>query len=272
MAQDANDRTRRRPVARPRRVRECRARLPADSRTANCKSSAHCLLSARQEGPTSQAIEPTRGLQPGMVAPVIPADPAAAPPGTGMNYARLYDYRFRDVDQAGRQAVWREIASTCTPGWTSRSAFSTRRRAAASSSPAVPAAERWGVDLVRQGRPRGRGVRMIIADIMDAELPDGYFDGVFLSNFLEHLPSQDTVAAVLGKLRAAMSPGGRIAVIGPNFRYCRARVLRLRRPHRDPHPRVDGRAPVRRRIRGRAVGPAVPAVLLPRPAARRHRG
>jgi hypothetical protein len=61
---------------------------------------------------------------------------------------------------------------------------------------------------------------MIIADIMDAELPAGYFDGVFLSNFLEHLPSQDAVADVLGRLRAAMAPGGRIAIIGPNFRYC----------------------------------------------------
>ena len=28
------------------------------------------------------------------------------------------------------------------------------------------------------------------------------------------------VAAVLGKLHAAMAPGGRIAVLGPNFRYC----------------------------------------------------
>jgi hypothetical protein len=36
---------------------------------------------------------------------------AAARPIAGINYERLYDYRFRDVDQAGRQAVWREIAS-----------------------------------------------------------------------------------------------------------------------------------------------------------------
>jgi SAM-dependent methyltransferase len=85
---------------------------------------------------------------------------------------------------------------------------------------AVPAAERWGVDLVKQADLEAAGVRMIIADIMDAELPESYFDGVFLSNFLEHLPSQDAVADVLGKLRTAMVPGGRIAIIGPNFRYC----------------------------------------------------
>ena len=61
---------------------------------------------------------------------------------------------------------------------------------------------------------------MIIADIMDVELPETHFDGVFLSNFLEHLSSHDAVAAVLSKLHAAMAPGGRIAVLGPNFRYC----------------------------------------------------
>src|ERR1700731_3337116 len=102
---------------------------------------------------------------------------AASLPAAGINYERLYDYRFRDVDQAGRQAVWREIA-------------------------------------------RYVHARMIIGDIMDAELPKCHFDGVFLSNFLEHLPSQDAVADVLGKLRGAMAPGGRIAGIGPNFRYC----------------------------------------------------
>jgi len=85
---------------------------------------------------------------------------------------------------------------------------------------AVPAAERWGIDLVGQGVPESAGVKMIISDIMDAALPGDYFDGVFLSNFLEHLPGQNAVAAVLGKLHAAMEPGGRIAVIGPNFRYC----------------------------------------------------
>jgi Methyltransferase domain len=77
-----------------------------------------------------------------------------------------------------------------------------------------------GRRLISQGIPDAAGVKTIIADIMDADLPDGYFDGVFLSNFLEHLPGQNTVATALGKLRAAMEPGGRIAVMGPNFRYC----------------------------------------------------
>jgi len=37
---------------------------------------------------------------------------------------------------------------------------------------------------------------------------------------LAALPDQSAVAAMLGKLYAAMEPGGRIAIIGPNFKYC----------------------------------------------------
>jgi SAM-dependent methyltransferase len=147
-------------------------------------------------------------------------DPVLARPAAGINYERLYAYRFRGIDQGSRQAVWQEIARYA------HVRMGTPRRVLDPAAgrgefiTAVPAAERWGVDLVGQGIPDGAGVKTIIADIMDADLPGDYFDGVFLSNFLEHLPDQKTVAAALGKLRAAMEPGGRIAVMGPNFRYC----------------------------------------------------
>jgi SAM-dependent methyltransferase len=145
---------------------------------------------------------------------------AMASPGAGINYERLYDYRFRDVDQAGRQAVWREIASYVHGRMGAPERVLDPAAGRGEFITAVPAAERWGVDLVSQGDFAAAGVKMIIGDIMDTELPAGHFDGVFLSNFLEHLPSQDAVGTVLGRLREAMSPGGRIAIIGPNFRYC----------------------------------------------------
>jgi hypothetical protein len=56
--------------------------------------------------------------------------------------------------------------------------------------------------------------------IMDADLPCGYFTGVFVSNVLEHLPTQEAVGAALARLREATAPGGIVAVIGPNFRCC----------------------------------------------------
>ena len=155
-----------------------------------------------------------------MAARSLETPTATAPPASGINYERLYAYRFRDVDQASRQKVWNEIAryiyerlgeprSVLDPA-AGRGEFIT----------AVPADDRWGVDLVRQGDLESAGVKMIIGDIMDVELPREHFDGVFLSNFLEHLPDQDAVGTVLAKLRDAMQPGGRIAIMGPNFKYC----------------------------------------------------
>jgi SAM-dependent methyltransferase len=145
---------------------------------------------------------------------------APAQAAAGLNYERLYDYRFRGVDQASRQAVWREIAGYVHARMGAPQRVLDPAAGRGEFITAVPAAERWAVDLVRQGDIEAAGVRMIVADIMDAELPASHFDGVFLSNFLEHLPSQDAVADTLAKLRGAMAPGGRIAVLGPNFRYC----------------------------------------------------
>jgi ubiquinone/menaquinone biosynthesis C-methylase UbiE len=150
-----------------------------------------------------------------------PHSPSTAThPADGINYERLYEYRFRDVDQAGRHAVWGEIARYvhARMGAPERVLDPAAGRGELITS--VPAAERWGVDLVKQGDLEAADVRMIIDDIMEADLPADYFDGVFISNFLEHLPDQTAVAAMLGKMYTTMAPGGRIAIIGPNFKHC----------------------------------------------------
>ena len=54
---------------------------------------------------------------------------------------------------------------------------------------------------------------------MAAELPDAYFDGIFVSNFLEHLGGQEQVYEFLVRMYEVTAEGGRIAILGPNFRY-----------------------------------------------------
>jgi SAM-dependent methyltransferase len=142
------------------------------------------------------------------------------PASAGIDFGRLYEYRFREVDQGARQTVWREIARFVHERMGSPARVLDPAAGRGEFIVAVPAAERWGVDLVSHGEAELAGVKMIIADIMAADLPDNYFDGVFLSNFLEHLPNQNAVADVLARLSRAMQPGGRIAIIGPNFKYC----------------------------------------------------
>ena len=185
----------------------------------------------------------------------------------GIDYARLYEYRFRDVAQTGKLAVWREIAQYVHARMGAPERVLDPAAGRGEFIRSVPAAERWGVDLVRQADLEAANVKMIISDIMDADLPADYFDGVWVSNFLEHLPDQNAVADLLGKLRAAMIVGGRLAVMGPNFKYCQREYFDCADHDGDPHARGGGRAPVRRRIRDRVGGAAVPAVLLPQPAA-----
>jgi len=138
-----------------------------------------------------------------------------------MNYERLYQYRFRNVPQDSRKLVWEEIAA-----WAHEELGRPRRVLDPAAGRgefinAVPARERWAVDEVAYLEAVfSEAVRFVHADVMEANLPLGHFDAIWVSNFLEHLGSQDRVAAFLEKMRDCTAPGGQIAIMGPNFRYC----------------------------------------------------
>lgn len=139
-----------------------------------------------------------------------------------MDYQRLYAYRFRNIDQSTREGVWGEIARHVTIN-----ALGGPRRLldpAAGRREFIDSAqadEKWAVDHVDYGEAvEASGTRMMVADAMEAELPEMYFDGIFVSNFLEHLSRPEAVYDFLAKMHSVTAPGGRIAVMGPNFRYC----------------------------------------------------
>jgi ubiquinone/menaquinone biosynthesis C-methylase UbiE len=86
---------------------------------------------------------------------------------------------------------------------------------------AVPAGEKWAIDLNEAFLDANAlpEVKKIIGNNLEVDIPDNYFEGVFISNFLEHLHSQEEVALFLGRMYSSIKPGGRIAIIGPNFKY-----------------------------------------------------
>ena len=138
-----------------------------------------------------------------------------------MNHQRIYEYRFRNISDKRKAAVWRNVAThikTFMPGaekildpCAGRCEFVNH----------VKAPEVWAVDreqeFVRIARP---GVKTIAGDIFDIQLPEAYFDGIFVSNFLEHLDNAEQAARFLRKMHAAISPGGRLVIMGPNFKHC----------------------------------------------------
>ncbi|MFN3533172.1 MAG: class I SAM-dependent methyltransferase [Candidatus Brocadia sp.] len=86
---------------------------------------------------------------------------------------------------------------------------------------AIPAKERWAVDeAAYDWENHLNGVKFIKSNILKVDLKDEYFDGILVSNFLEHLLNQEQVITFLEKMYCALKRGGRIIILGPNFKYC----------------------------------------------------
>jgi SAM-dependent methyltransferase len=138
-----------------------------------------------------------------------------------MNYERLYHYRFRDIDQDARSAVWGEIAPHVHELMGRPTTVLDPAAGRGEFIEAVPAHEAWAVDEVAYPEASHKSTtKRIVSSIQDAELPAEHFDGVFVSNFLEHLHDQEAIATFLEQMRDTMKSGGRIAIMGPNYRYC----------------------------------------------------
>src|SRR2546429_570365 len=98
-----------------------------------------------------------------------------------MDYQRLYEYRFHDVDQAARAAVWQPIASFIYEQLGRPERILDPAAGRCEFLNAVPAKERWGVDLADYEEARARpDTKMIVADVMEADLPESHFDGIFV--------------------------------------------------------------------------------------------
>lgn len=137
-----------------------------------------------------------------------------------LNYERLYRYRFQDVDQNTRQSVWNVVATDVYRRMGQPRTLLDPAGGRCEFVNALPGVERCVIDILDQAEYRDPEVKSITANLFDVELPVDHFEGVFVSNFLEHLASPDAVAEILVKLRGTITPGGRIAVLGPNFKYC----------------------------------------------------
>jgi SAM-dependent methyltransferase len=137
----------------------------------------------------------------------------------------LYDVRFDAEDAAAKDRIWREIVAFLGR-WIDPAApvldIACDRghfiRFAAGS-------ERWATDIrdVRASLPAD--VRFIQGSGLDLAtlVPTAHFGTVFMSNYLEHLPSPDAVIDQLRVARQLLRPGGRVIVLQPNIRLVGAR-------------------------------------------------
>ena len=137
-----------------------------------------------------------------------------------MNYQRLYEYRFRDIPQDARTDVWKVISGHVHEAMGEPACVLDPAAGRGEFINQVPAKERWAVDQVAyEEGTYDSAVKLVVSDIFEADLPSSHFDGVWVSNTLEHLLTQEAVATFLERMHASMRDGGRIAIMGPNFRY-----------------------------------------------------
>lgn len=138
-----------------------------------------------------------------------------------MNYERIYEYRFQGIDKAKKKIVWQEIAKFMYEKLQKPTRILDPAGGMCEFINSVPAAEKWTIDLnaVFLQQHANADVKQVIGNNLEVELPKNYFDAVFISNFLEHLHTQEEVAFFLERMCKTLRKGGRIAVMGPNFKY-----------------------------------------------------
>ena len=132
----------------------------------------------------------------------------------------LYEVRFDEREVSAKDAVWREIVGflgryidqaapvldvACDRGHFIRW---------------VRAKERWATDIRDVGAGLPNDIRFVQASgvCLLEHLPHAHFGTVFMSNYLEHLESSDTVIEQLRVARQLLRPGGRVIVLQPNIR------------------------------------------------------
>jgi SAM-dependent methyltransferase len=140
-----------------------------------------------------------------------------------MNYDRIYEYRFKGVDRNKKLSTWKIIAEFIHEKLGKPSSMIDPAAGDCEFINQVPATERWAVDMGEHTKRAAQSdVKVVIGNNLDVTLPLNYFEGVYVSNFLEHLHSQEDVATFLERMFAILKPGGKIAIMGPNFKYCAA--------------------------------------------------
>ncbi|MBB5864303.1 class I SAM-dependent methyltransferase [Xanthomonas sp. 3058] len=85
----------------------------------------------------------------------------------------------------------------------------------------IQAAHKIAVDLNPDMRKfAADGIRIINESCISvSSIPSASVDAVFMSNFLEHLPTKDLVLQTLRESARMLRPGGRVIILQPNIRF-----------------------------------------------------
>jgi SAM-dependent methyltransferase len=134
---------------------------------------------------------------------------------------RVYERRFSPAESERRRGVWRELGRYLGRFVPPEGAVLDIACDRGDFITNVDAAERWATDLRDVAAQLPPGVHFVQANGLELHehLPNGHFDLVFMSNYLEHLPSSDAVIEQLEVAARLLKRGGRLMILQPNIRF-----------------------------------------------------
>jgi 2-polyprenyl-3-methyl-5-hydroxy-6-metoxy-1,4-benzoquinol methylase len=132
----------------------------------------------------------------------------------------LYARRFKDPERYAKDRVWAEIGKhlqryvdpeapvldiACDDGYFTRN---------------IHASEKWACDMRDVSGSLPSDTHFVQSDGLElaTRLPSAHFGTVFMSNYLEHLPSGDLVVQQFRVAQQLLRPGGKVVVLQPNIR------------------------------------------------------
>lgn len=133
----------------------------------------------------------------------------------------VYRQRFSEHDAAVKDAVWKVLAAWLQKRWIAEDAavldIGCDRGHFVNN---VRATRRVGSDVRDVSRHLAPGVAFVHASglALGGHLEEETFDIVFMSNYLEHLPSGEAVVEQLRVARRLLRREGRLIVLQPNVR------------------------------------------------------
>ena len=139
-----------------------------------------------------------------------------------MNFEKIYEFRFKNIDQNDKLAIWNVLSNYLYGQMGNPHTVLDPAAGRCEFANTIPSGETWAIEQSESVKNYAKpAIKLVIGNVMEEALPPNYFDGIFVSNFLEHLPSPDSIYDFLLKMHAALKPGGCLAIMGPNFKYCK---------------------------------------------------
>jgi SAM-dependent methyltransferase len=143
--------------------------------------------------------------------------------GAPRDLDRIYGERFSDKDARRKDAIWKEITRHLQRFVPADGAVLDLACDRGDFIRNIRARERWATDLRDVSPYLNDSIRFVRCNGLElaCHVPGHHFDLVFMSNYLEHLPSSQAVIDQLSEVGKVLRHGGRAMILQPNIRLVR---------------------------------------------------